>query len=174
MGTLVQKAINIRSDLSQVRRNESAMHLTRMNKINMQIQKLQEQIEELQESLQSDRTEQIEKEKAQIENEIQSIDKEIEERTKNVEKLKKSNASLKAQIQKAKIIADSKSNNLKERRKDAEAKNARVTEQIEITKKKLSEINLDISELEQREKMCSELFNSLKEPLPSIESIFSP
>ena len=174
MGILTQKAVSMRSNLSQTRKNESSMHLARMNKINLQIQKLQEQIEGFQEQLQSDRAEQIEKEKTQIENEIQSIDKEIEERTKNIENLRKSNASLKAQIQKAKAIADSKSNNLKERTKDAEAKNSYVSEQIEITKKKLSEISLEISELEQREKLCSELFNSLKEPLPSIEYIFSP
>lgn len=173
MDIISQRAVDVRSSIAASRKRCSSDHIEEMRKIELQINELQKQIDMFSADRQAERIDALKKKESELEDEVRKVDAQIEGVSKDIDTLRKSNESLKSKIKETKDALRTKSDDLIKRKKEIEAKNRKVMEQLERSKSKLSEIDAEIAELEKREKLCSDLYMSLKEPIQSIDYIFT-
>lgn len=172
MEALSQRAVDVRNSLTLSRKSESVRHMRKMEKIESQIELLQRQIDEFGEDRHEEQLRALRNKEAELNEQIKNVDLQIKEVNENIIVLKRSNKALNKKKKEAETNLKNMHEAMKKKKKEIERKNQSVMKQHEQSKKQLAEMEREIVELEKREKLCSELYLSLREPIPSIEYIF--
>ena len=109
----------------------------------------------------------------QVKAEIETTTTEIEQLNYRIQSLRKNTSDLKSQLLSKKSEIESRSANLVQKRKNAENKAEQLKDQINLANQKIKKVDSELEELEEREKICKSLFESLQQPIPSIQRIFT-
>lgn len=172
MDRVAQKAVDKRSTLISQRQDIGTNHTDRMNKAISQLKILKKQIKEqrFQVSIIENHVE--EKETEETNSQIDSLNLEIDKYEFRIKNLRNSIKEANSQIEKAKSDYDSRSSDLTRRRKNLDSKADSVSMQLEETIQEINQVDAKIKDLEQKEKICMAVYESLEQPLPSIQRIF--
>lgn len=172
MDRVAQKVVDKRANLISQRKVIGTDHAERMNKAKNQLKILKKQIKEqkFQVSMIENRVE--EKEAEEINAKIESLNLEIDQYDFRIKNLRNSIQEINNQIEKARVDNNSRSSNLENRRKNLDSRADNISSQLENTIQQINQVDAEIKDLEQKEKICMAVYESLKQPLPSIERIF--
>lgn len=173
MDRVAQKAVDVRTNINSERKTIETNHSERMNKAKKQLKILQNQIKEQREKVMMIESHDQEKETEETNSKIETLNSDIEQYNFRIKILRNSTSDLKKQIEKTRIEFDSKESNLEQRRKNLDSTAEHISSQLESTIHQIRVVDAELKDLEQKEKICVALYESLKQPLPSIQRIFS-
>ena len=172
LDTVSQKAAILRNNLNEQQMTKNAEHINRMNKANNELIKLQKQIEKEKSKLNKvDNTISI-KQTAEANSKIKTVNMDINQCTSRIQNLKRVTDDLQVRIEQMKYENNERATVLNQKKMDLDAKASYIANQLDDTIHKIQEADNQLKDLEEREKLCHALYESLKQPLPSIQRIF--
>lgn len=173
MDRAAQQAAELRENLSSSRKSTSSSHSERKNKANIKLKSIQKQIAQCNQQIQAIKSTSYQTIENDINSKIESTNTEIEKLKFNVKNLRKRTNELKAQLENKKKEIETRSSTINQTKNELMMKDGQLTDSINTITQKISRADAEIAELEQREAICSSLFESLKRPIPSIQRIFT-
>lgn len=173
MDRVAQQVYAYRSELNSKRKTTSQNHQDRMNKAKNKLKSIQKEIaEHKNQLLYADRGAE-ERETVQTNNQVETINLQIEQHKIQIKSLRKSTKELQTRIEQIKTSNESKSTDLGKKRIQLDMKAENLTTTLELLMRQIREADNELRNLDEREKICLSLYESLTEPLPTIERIFT-
>jgi chromosome segregation ATPase len=115
----------------------------------------------------------FETQRSETQEEIEKCDREIETLTDQIEKLQQSTSQVGEQLRTQREEAAAYNEAITQRKKTAESRNQKVVSEIRGTKDLIAKLDAELLDLEKREAVCKELYDSFQAPIPVIERILS-
>ncbi|OHT13532.1 hypothetical protein TRFO_03262 [Tritrichomonas foetus] len=173
MDRVAQQAVELRSSLSSSRKSKGTTHSDRMNKALKELKQIQKQINEQKSQVLMVENHVQEKETEETQTKIESANMEIEQFNFRIRNLRKTTAELKKQMETMRSDIDSRSSDIEQRKNNLDARAEYIASQLDDTINRMNVADTELRDLEEREKIVITLYESLKQPLPSIQRIFS-
>jgi chromosome segregation ATPase len=167
------RAASIRARLASSRKSGSSAHLQRMEEARSQLALLTRDLESTKRERDADQVRKLQNDKKELQAELDACETEIQELTQAIPRRRQVTMKLKENLETRRAELDSESDSAKNRTQLAESRIRDLTSGIRSTASLLVKLDAELSNLESREAACAELYESLQEPIPVIQRIFS-
>lgn len=170
---ITKQAMELKSNLSVSLMSATETHSERMNRATEKLESIQKQIADLTYRIENDQTEALKQREIKIKSDTNTADAEIKIVTTKVEKIRTRTNKLKDRLKNARQTIEDKGSTMQQRKEQTKINTDKVAEEINATKQEIATADRELQELDQRETLVRDLYESLKQPIPSINRIFS-
>lgn len=173
MEKISNKALDIRTNLSNAQLSFSAAHEKRMRSLIEEEKKIDDEIKICEETINKDKAKELKMQQQELDKQVKDLQSQIDETKTEIDNLRKTNTELKTQMELSNAKKESKKKTIQKKKEELTCEQDVLDEEIRRFNDLIEEADEELAELGKRETVLTNVFSSIQQPFGSIQRIFT-